>query len=328
MPFFIEYKTGCCKWIAGVVASAAMLNLAYAIEDAPPPPVAPGPEQRSTSIAALHSDFKFAWFSAPRVEGGSIAEALHAQARRIVGDLAAAGASLYPDAIGRVGRFDVYVADSKEVSAMSSATGRIALNAGFAELRPTDDWLALVIAREMGHVIAGHHSDNSMASIVTSVLMNLLVPGSGLIKSALSLAGSQLAAESGRVKQAAEADDIAMKLLEAAGYTPGVLALNLAVGPSESQLGKSSWAQAFGVSATNLVARFRSGRAAPSLAHAKPAVTEDKSAPAVPTDDAYARSPAVLLSPAEETIVVRTRPSGLPGPLILSGHLVPARRIE
>jgi Zn-dependent protease with chaperone function len=54
-----------------------------------------------------------------------------------------------------------------EAGSASSANGRIALNAALGKLAPYDEWLAFVIARKMGHVIARHHEENSAASMAT-----------------------------------------------------------------------------------------------------------------------------------------------------------------
>jgi hypothetical protein len=276
------------------------------------------------SIVALHSELKFNLVAPARKLGEGASDSFMVQARRVVRSLQAAGNALYPESMRGIGTFDVFVADSQEIGILSSATGRIALNAGFADLKPTDDWLALVLAREMGHVIAGHHTNNSTASMVTSVLMNIVLPGSGLIKSAISFAGSQVAAVSGRERQTTEADEIAVKLLEAAGYTPRTVALSLALGPTDSQLGNSDWANTFKASAKSLLSRVRGGTEAPQAEARAPAP------PAIVSTEGHLRSltltPAVRV-PADE-LVLRTRPSGLPGPLLLGGNQVPPRRLE
>ena len=272
------------------------------------------------SLAALHSDLTFSLVAPPRRDGNGASDPFFVQAHRVVASLHAAGVALYPEALKRIGKFDVFVADSKDMAALSSATGRIALNAGLADLKPTDDWLAFVLAREMGHVIAGHHASNSAASIATSVLMNLIIPGSGLLRSAVSFAGSQIASASGRERQNLEADEIALKLLEAAGYAPKELALNLALGPRDEQLGPTSWAGAFGASAKALIARVR-GANAPAL----PAIADLRGAPAAASRE-VAAAPASRLAPEE--VLIRTRPSGMPGPLLLGGYTVQSRRIE
>lgn len=283
----------------------------------------------SLSLAAVHSDLKFSVTAPARstsVDTGAFGE----QVRRIARGLSEASAALYPEAVVRLGAFDAYVADSREIAAQSSATGRIAVNAGFAALKPTDDWLALVLAREMSHVLAGHHDNNSTASLVTSVLMNIILPGSGLVKSALSFAGSQVAAGSGRDRQIGEADAIALRLLEKAGYSAQAVALNVTLGPRETQLGDSAWARDFAASGRALVAATRGSPAAPPAA--------DAAAPVMVAGSDAERKPAPVVASTvghlgvlrlyPEDVALRARPSGMPGPLLLGGHAVPPRRLE
>lgn len=271
------------------------------------------------SISALHSDIKFNLMAPARKAANPALQSLQEQAKRVLGGLQASAYNLFPREVARVGTFDVFVADSMEISVMSSATGRIALNAGFADLAPTDDWLALVLAREMGHVISGHHDNNSTASILTSVLMNILLPGSSLIKSAASFAGSQLASASGHERQLGEADTVALKLLEGAGYTVRSLALNLALGPGESRLGNSKWAEGFVSSSRALAARGRP--------QAAPEEKREVSTPLVASTKGHlANVTATPYTPEE--VVLRRRPSGMPGPLLLGGHIVAPRLLE
>ena len=229
-------------------------------------PVAPA-ENRTSSLPSLHSDLKFSVLAPPRKAVPDADDViLKAQTSRIAESLQAAARGLYADKMKSLGGFDVYIADSNDAETLSSATGKIALYGGIAQLKPADDWLAFVIAREMGHVLAGHHDQNSAASILTSVIMNLLIPGSGLIKSALSFAGAQAASASGGEKQAQEADEVALKLLEAAGYTARTVALNLAQGPLDERLCTSSWADSLRLSARTLVARQSAATPSPAPA--------------------------------------------------------------
>jgi hypothetical protein len=308
------------------------------VNGAPPPePQTAGePAQHgSTGILGLHSDITFAVLSAPRkqAEGDAQPSAFEAQVKRIAAGLQVSARGLYPDAVKRIGNFDVYIADSESLSTMSSGTGRIAINAGFAKLNPTDDWLAFVIAREMAHVVAGHHDNNSGASLAVSVLMNFVVPGSGLIKSAISFAGSQIASASGRDKQIKEADELAIKLLEGAGYTSRSVVLNLRLNPLTEQTSTTSWANAFRGSAERLTAATLPGVApASAVVQAADAAGGPQAVPLMQTAAAPAQSapppPIGGRTRWQPEELVRTRPSGLPGPLLLGGNEVPLRRIE
>lgn len=311
-------------------------------------PTAPGieaaatpaqPRPGSTGILGLHSDLTFSVLSAPRqpvdttVAPDAEAQAFAEQVKRIAGGLQVAAQGLYPERVQRIGAFDVYVAGSEEFGAMSSGTGKIAVNAGLAKLKPTDDWLAFVIAREMGHVVSGHHDSNAGASLAVSVIMNLILPGSGLIKSAISFASSQVASESGRDRQTREADDAALKLLEAAGYTAKAVALNLRLAPLD-ETANSRWATTFRASALQLVTTVQGPQAAQAIQMARqpavvPALTAAQSAPTLPVEaQSAAAAPAVMPARWQPDEIVRARPSGLPGPLLSGGFAMPVRRIE
>jgi len=328
---------------------------------------------KSAGLLAMHSDLKFSVLSAPReaVDPAIAATLFQEQVKRISAGLQDAALKQYPEAVAKIGAFDVYIAAADDLNAMSSGSGKIAVNAGFARLNPTDDWLAFVIAREMGHVVAGHHDSNSGASLFVSVVMNLIIPGSGLLKTALSFAGSQAASESGREKQIKEADAVAMNLLEGAGYTAKSVALNLKLNPISEADAKTSWAAAFRVSALSLSGPQGGAAEVPATAVAQaPAVKEsgvqDQVEPAqqpqvvavqavqpqavpiqsvqpqavpvqvvqpriVPALQEQSESLPVVATPARwqpEELVMRSRPSGMPGPLLLGGYAVPVRHVE
>lgn len=178
------------------------------------------------------------------------------QVQRITAVLQIGAQGLYPDlaqrapaAAGR--RFDVYVVEGSERSSASSANGRISLNAALSAGQPNDTWVAFIIAREMGHVIARHHEENSGAGITTSIL-NILLPGSGLLKSVVSTAGSIFAARSKRDVQAREADAIAFNLLEATGFPLRDVAQGLRLAPASPDTG--AWSANFRKSSNDLLA--------------------------------------------------------------------------
>jgi Zn-dependent protease with chaperone function len=309
------------------LAPAAAPAMAPTITEAPASPAeqaeaaAPVP-QGNTGLLGLHSAIEFGVLAAARQPAEPANAPFQEQVRRISAGLQNAARGLYPEQMKHVGAFDVYVGNSQDLSTMSSGTGKIAVNAGFSKLNPTDDWMAFVIAREMGHVVAGHHDSNSGASLVVSVLMNFIVPGSGLIKSALSFAGSQLASESGRDKQTKEADEVAMKLLEAAGYTKKSVVLNLRLNPLGEEVSKTSWAGAFRASSVRLTGVPLTMPASETVAQAPANLPQ--TAAALPV------ALPVLANSArwQPEELARARPSGLPGPLMLGGYEVPARRVE
>ena len=226
------------------------------------------------SVAALHADLKFSVTTPARANASddtAPAAVLTRQAQRLAPALEVAARGLHPAMMERIGKFDVYVADSTNVETRSSSTGKVALHAGLAPLLLTDDALAFVIAREMGHVLAGHQEDNSTASLITSIVMNVLLPGSSLLKSAISIATSEAVSASNGERQVREADEIAVRLLETAGYRMRNLGLSLALDAADERMGEGSWAKAFRTSAAGIVAKSRRGTSpADSLAAVSP----------------------------------------------------------
>lgn len=223
-------------------------------------------------LASAHADISFTMTTGSRWDAGceeavcptradrEAATRFALQVQRVTGVLQKGAEFEYPDLTqrlpGMVGsRFDVYVVDGDEPGSASSANGRIALNAGLGARNPYDDWLAFVIAREMGHVIARHHEENSAAGIATSVIMNILIPGSSLLKALASAGGSGIAAKSQLKEQALEADVIALSLLQAAGFHLRDISLTLLLEPVALDQGR--WSQSFRNSSEHLQAEVR-----------------------------------------------------------------------
>lgn len=207
-------------------------------------------------LASTHADITFTITSGSRIkdacdEGANCPDqavndevAFVQQVKRIATVLQAGSRTLYPDLRQRVpsmreSGFEVYVVKDEEPGSTSSANGRIALNSALGTWRPYDESVAFIIAREMGHVIARHHQENSAASITTSVLMNILVPGSGLLKGLVSMGGSRLASTSKRDVQAVEADAIALNLLKVSGFRLENVSLSLRA--TVTSPGESVW---------------------------------------------------------------------------------------
>lgn len=312
-------SVGALPQIIGVVlALLACVGAAHADDDAA---VTDAPRPVAASLTALHSDLKFSVVTGTRADvandDSSSAGLLARQTKRLVPSLETAARGLYPEMMARITQFDVYVAHSADVETRSSPTGKIAINSALGNLRLTDDALAFVIAREMGHVLGSHHEDNSAASLLTSIIMNLLIPGSSLIKSAISMASSEIASSSGSERQVKEADEIAVRLLETAGYRMNNLALGLATVSADGNTG--SWARSFHQSAGNITALVRPLPASPP---APPAIAVAEAAVAMP-----AVNPPEPRRLSEEPLI-RTRPSGIAGPLLLGGYAVPSRRVD
>lgn len=190
-------------------------------------------------------------------------ERFAAQVARVADRLQEGSRKLYPDLAQRIpnvadGRFDVYVIPADDPGSASTADGRIALHAGLARDNPDDAWLAFVVAREMGHVLARHPEENSALGLLAALILNVAIPGSGLLKSVVTTTGSALAARSKRTIQGREADSIALNLLKASGYPLRDVARSLQKTPLA---GDSSWGRRFAKSSTKLLAEAATGKA-------------------------------------------------------------------
>ncbi|MDP1611700.1 MAG: M48 family metalloprotease [Sulfuritalea sp.] len=144
----------------------------------------------------------------------------------------------------RFPRFDFVVADKRDPGAASSAAGTVVIYRGVRQLNLDDAALAFILAREMNHIIAGHHDENVTTSILVAVAAQILLPvlnigalfssgaastaaattaassvaASTAVASVASFAGARALRASDRPLQVREAEVMAMKLLAAAGW--------------------------------------------------------------------------------------------------------------
>lgn len=158
--------------------------------------------------------------------------------------LADAAFRQFPDLHGRLSHFDFVVADKLEAGSASSAGGTVVIYRGLQSMDMDDAALAFVLAREMSHVIAGHHDENVATSILVAVVAQILFPvlnvaalfsggaatsaaattaassamAATAVTSAASFAGSRVLRASDRPQQVREAETMAMKLLAVAGW--------------------------------------------------------------------------------------------------------------
>lgn len=161
--------------------------------------------------------------------------------------LADAAFRQHADLYLRFERFEFVVADKRDPGSASSAAGSVVVYRGVRYLELDDAAVAFILAREMGHIIAGHHDENVTTSILVGVAAQILFPflnlpaliGSGAattaaassaagatvstvtttaVASAASFAGSRALRATFRPQQVLEAEALAMDLLAAAGW--------------------------------------------------------------------------------------------------------------
>ena len=180
---------------------------------------------------------------------------------------------LYPELRERIGHFEFVIADKEEPGTTSNAAGTVVIFGGTRTLDLSDPALAFVLAREMGHVIARHHNENTATKILIGVLAQVLFPVTGIVRSlalipgassaaaatattagatagtsaaavtatatAASFLGSKAVIASYWTKQLNEADSIALNVMARLGYGPQTTADALAA--LDTRLGDSSW---------------------------------------------------------------------------------------
>lgn len=160
--------------------------------------------------------------------------------------LSEAAFRLYPQLADRIPGFRFSVEDKADPATASTANGLVVVMRGASSLAPDDETLAFLMAREIGHVVAGHHEETTGASLVVSALSTLFLPVANVAKvlgtlfsgvstaaasvsvTAASFAGSRALAEAYRPRQREEADDIAVELLVERGFDGGAIARGFA----------------------------------------------------------------------------------------------------
>jgi predicted Zn-dependent protease len=191
-----------------------------------------------------------------------------------LGELLSAKAfEFYPDLRQRIGQFEFVIAEKAEPGTTSNAGGTVVIFGGTRALELSDPALAFVIAREMGHVIARHHNENSATKIIVGILAQVLLPVTGIVRAlafipgassaaaatatttaataggsaaamtatatAASYLGSKLVISSYWPTQLSEADFIALTLMSRVGYDPQGTADALAA--ALGRMDDSSW---------------------------------------------------------------------------------------
>jgi len=101
---------------------------------------------------------------------------------------------LYPDLRERIAQFEFVIAEKAEPGTTSNAGGTVVIFGGTRSLELSDPALAFVLAREMGHVIARHHNENTATKLIVAVLAQVLLPVTGIIRSLAFIPGASSAA--------------------------------------------------------------------------------------------------------------------------------------
>jgi hypothetical protein len=247
--------------------------------------------------------------------------------------LALAAYDAYPDLNKIFSEFQVEIAEKSELGSASNAGGKIVIYRGVQKLGLDDAGVAFVLAREMGHVIAQHHAENSGTRILLSIAAGVLFPalnlfnaaqvaqatqvtsaatlGSTVAGTATSYVGSKVIMAGLKPEQLSEADAIALTLLDKEGWHVRDVAEALSHVPVTP--GVSGWGEDFRVSTVHVQKMDSENRAMDLGMQAGPIDLQleamaEPDAPVVPVDDA----PAVQEIAQVETMPVEVMPAPLP----------------
>jgi len=223
-----------------------------------------------TSVSAVYSEVNLQLFLITEANAGSpcvggeceFNRTFDRMVLRLGTRLAESAFAAYPALSERFGKFEFVIAEKAGAGSISNAAGRVIIFRGVQKLHLGEEALAFLIAREMGHVIAQHHEENSATSILFSVLASAFVPVANLISgsailaqtasasamstaatSAASFIGSKLTIASYKLDQSREADAIALSLLDRLGWNKNDIADALV---SETRtMGDDNWDKEF-----------------------------------------------------------------------------------
>lgn len=148
--------------------------------------------------------------------------------------LSKAAVMLYPQHEKVISSFNFEVAEKQDAGTASNNRGQVVIFRGIQGLQLSDDALGFVIAREMSHVIAGHHVTNTSTKLVISALASVLFPAVAIIgassaaaqastatslitsaaSTATSMVGSEVVMAKMKPTQLNQADEIALTIME------------------------------------------------------------------------------------------------------------------
>lgn len=224
----------------------AMLQIAtsgaFAADDITP---VPSNTNSGISISDVYSDIDMRVRLATKASTGACSAAqceenLAFDARVVVigAYLKNAALQLYPQQEKVIRRMEFTVADKLEAGTASNNKGQIVVLRGVQDLQLSDDALGFVIAREMAHVMAGHHATNTSTKLVISALVSVLFPAVAIIgassaaaqastattlitsaaSTATSMVGSEVVIAKMKPTQLSQADEIARTIMEKAEW--------------------------------------------------------------------------------------------------------------
>jgi len=169
------------------------------------------------------------------------------QVARLGTRLAETAYESYPDLKQRIPMFNFVVAEKIEGGSSSDASGTIVIYRGVRKAPLEEETLAWLIAREMGHVIARHHDEKSAATIISSLLAQVVLGPANLARglaliasSTATVFGQEMITAGSTPERGKEADTIALDLLFRQGWSDTEIADSLR--DYSNRLGNDPWA--------------------------------------------------------------------------------------
>ncbi len=175
----------------------------------------------------------------------------------IGGHLSKVALELFPQQEKLIKRMVFSVADKQEAGTASNNKGQIVVLRGVQYLQLSDETLGFVIAREMAHVMAGHHTTNTSTKLIISALVSVLFPAAAIIgassaaaqastattlitgaaSTATSMVGSEVVMAQMKPTQLNRADEMARAIMEKAGWDIRSVESEL----TQDELPRGSW---------------------------------------------------------------------------------------
>lgn len=182
--------------------------------------------------------------------------------------LAHAAYAVYPELKKRTPSFQFEVVNKLSVATASTTNGRIVVFRGLQQLALGDEALSYVLAREMGHVIGQHHTQNIATKLMITAVASILFPALAIVSasstaaqastatslvtsaasSVTSLVGAEVAMKKAKPDQMAMADNVALNLMLYQAYDMQTVVDTMPAPDAED----SAWMQDLHVSANKL----------------------------------------------------------------------------
>jgi predicted Zn-dependent protease len=132
--------------------------------------------------------------------------------------------------------FTFTVVDSPDINAFALPGGFVYINRGLLAYLESEAELAGVLAHEIAHVTADHHSEQQAAGVTNKVVATTayILTGSGELANASNMYGTELVSGYGREMEL-EADGLGAQYMYASGYNPDALLEVIGVLKSQEQ---------------------------------------------------------------------------------------------